>query len=148
MANANRIVLSSKYGRRFEDIAEAADLKPGMALTRLSTGKVDQYTGGLGHVEGVKVAIEDALNGKDIGTAYAAGDTVPYIIPLPGDTLQILVKDGQTIAVGDKLRREALTGLWIEVADADTDVAQFEAIEAVSPSGADDHVACICIATS
>jgi hypothetical protein len=82
------------------------------------------------------IAIEDALQGNTVDDAYAIGDKVFTYQAVAGDHLQVLVKDGETIAVADLLVVEGGgSGLFVEAAGTET-AYQVKALEAVSPSGA------------
>lgn len=48
-------------------------------------------------------AIEDALQGKEIGDTYAVSSQVQYIAAQPGDEVYAVLKDGQNVARGSYL---------------------------------------------
>ena len=82
------------------------------------------------------IAIEDALQGNTVDDAYAVGDIVFTYQAVAGDHLQVLVKDGETIAVADNLVVVGSgSGLFEKAAGSET-AYQVKALEAVSPSGA------------
>ena len=129
-------------GPHFEFPATDAAIQPGMALTLLSTGKVDAYTGAaLDETHLVMIALEDALQGRNIDQTYATDDPVMCIIPRPGDQLQILVDTAETVVIGSRLQMEAATGMFVVNATG-ADEVQFVALEA-SASGSDRHVAAV-----
>jgi len=82
MASPKTILLKGA-GRHEEYPADAA-LKPGHLLILNATGEVLKHatSGGVGEC---MIAKEDALQGKTIADAYAAGDIVMVDIPAPGD---------------------------------------------------------------
>ena len=147
-ATANTIRINAD-GRNFEYYANTADVSPGMALTvvydgsdtRLETKPFFQTDNA---VIRKCIALENALVGEDVTTVYAIGSVVSVLQPLPGDQVALLIKDGQTIAVGDYVKPNGTAddGTFVEVA-ADTDEAWAQAIEAKSPSGSNDL--CICV---
>lgn len=142
MADNLTIVLKGK-GHYDEGEADGA-ISPGMAVELAADGKYDAQVAAQAAAlkQGLKVALEDALQGKTVADAYAAGDRLFFYSPLPGDHIQVLVKDGQTIAVGDSLVVEGGTsGLFVEAAGTETKF-QLEALEAVSPSGS--NLLCKC----
>ena len=137
----NRIVLSgSPYGAFGENNAGAA-LSPGMIIELQADGDVNPMVSAIGEaVKGeVLVAVEDALQGKSIDDAYASGSKVQWYRPLPGDEINVLVKDGETIAIADDLVVEASSGLLVEAAGTEARY-MFKALEALSPSGANGFV--------
>ncbi len=142
MGVENRIVLKHK-GHHDEGEADAT-ISPGMAIHRAADGlydpdpraQADALKGGL------KIAKEDALQGKTIDDNYVDGDIVFWYVPLPGDHIHVLVKSGEDIAVGDLLITEGGgSGLFIEAA-AQTK-HQLQALESTGGAlGANDHVVC------
>jgi len=147
-ATANTIRVNAD-GKHFEYPANTANVKPGMCLSIVYDGsdarlEAKEFTQTDLAVVRKCIALENALVGLDITTGYAAGDIVSVLQPLPGDQVQILVKDGETIATGDYLKPNGTAddGTFVEVS-ADTDEAWVQAIEAKSPSGSNDH--CICV---
>lgn len=86
-----------------------------------NTGTGTGTTGGRGNV---KVAKEDALQGKTVDDAYASGDNIFVHVALPGDRLQVLVASGQTVAKNAGLSA-GTNGKWT----VDTTLAAVEALE-------------------
>lgn len=71
-----------------------------------------------------------------IDTAYAVGDTVRFIRPLPGDEFLAFVKSGQTVTKGGLMAPDA-TGKFIVAAAG----ATVEALDASTGAlGADTHI--------
>lgn len=132
MRSDNTILLNGK-GHHDEGVADTA-IRPGTAITLASDNKYDEATGVQATLlkGGLKIAKEDGLRGKTVDDAYAANDIVQFYIPVPGDRLNVLVKTGADIDVGDKLIVEGGgSGLWIEAAGTE---ARFQA-EALEDSG-------------
>lgn len=142
-ASHNTIVLKGK-GHYGEGEANSA-ISPGMAVALAADGKFDQPAATQANLlkeSSFKIAREDSLQGNTIDDAYADTDRLLWYHALPGDELNVLVKAAQTIAVGDKLIVEgAGSGLFIEAAGTETRY-QLEALEALSPVGANGFVAC------
>jgi len=88
-------------GRQEERVAHAA-LSPGHLIEVISTGKV-QKNATEGAACAPLFAIEDALQGNDVDTAYAAADPVQYVHALPGDEVNALMQAGPAYAVGEKV---------------------------------------------
>ena len=111
---------------------------PGEAIELAADGNYDPTASS--QAEALKqgmppVLIEDALQGNIVTTQYSASSKSFFYQAIAGDHIQILVKDGETIAIGDKLVVEGGgSGLWVEAAGTET-AYQVKAIEAVSPSG-------------
>jgi len=79
-------------------------IKPGHLLERTSaaaaTVKVHATAGGVAQR---LFAVENDLYGKEIGDSYSAADKVFFINALPGDQINALIANGESIAIGDKL---------------------------------------------
>jgi hypothetical protein len=84
-------------------------------------------------------AMEDALQGKIVSQLYASADIVTCGLPAVGTVMNMLIKDGETITIGEELvsggdgtlkaaDNLASSGLLLPV------IAR--AVEAISPSGA------------
>jgi hypothetical protein len=133
----NQIVL--KGSNHYDEGTLAAAVSPGQAVELQPTSKFDQVQASQAEAlkQGIPlVAIEDGLQGKTVDDAYSSGDIVFTYQPIAGDHVQVLVKDGQVIAIGDKLVVEgAGSGLWLGITGSEA-VYQVKALEAVSPSGA------------
>ena len=114
-ASHNRIVLKGRCHHK-EGVADSA-ISPGMDIAMAPDGKFDPNQAKRGAAAGpVMIAKEDGLQGKSIDDAYATADIVFYYMPSSGDEVNLLVKDGQTIAVGDLLIGDGGgTGLWVEL---------------------------------
>lgn len=99
---------------RYEALA-AGTIKPGHLVKLGSAGTLTANA-----TAGVKcemaVAVEDALQGNDIADSYSSADLVQYNIFRPGDCCYLRLKNGENVAVGDKL-----------VAAAGGEVAEFKA---------------------
>lgn len=86
------------------------------------------------------VALENQLDGSGITDAYADAETVTIANCKPGDVVQMIIKDGETIAIGDFLE-SAGDGTLQEITafDAGTPapagIPVAVALEAASPSG-------------
>ena len=94
----NTIKLKS-YLDIFNEYEANAAITPGMLVELMSTGKVRAHATAGGNA--VKsFAIEDALQGKDIDDAYAAGDNVRCWNAIPGDEVYAILADDETATVG------------------------------------------------
>jgi hypothetical protein len=100
---ANTILLKS--GRDGEPLPKEAKadaaITPGHLIERTSTG-VKKHASAGGMAYGC-FAIEDSLQGNEIGDDYATGSRVRWIHAGPGDEVQAWLAQGETVAVGDGL---------------------------------------------
>jgi len=87
---------------RDEAIANAA-ITPGHLIELMSTGKVKVHATAGGPVKGAFFAVEDELQGNEIGTAYSSGDLVQYNHFRAGDRVYALLANGNNVAIGDLL---------------------------------------------
>lgn len=111
-----RIVLKGE-GHQIEPVlATGVTPKPGQCITINSSGEAILHTSGAtGNPEEVIVVVENNLVGKTIDDAYVAGDKALAYIPQAGDELQVLVKSGENIAVGDIGIIETTSGKTIKL---------------------------------
>lgn len=85
-----------------EWVANAA-ITPGMLVELMSTNKVRAHADERGNVCPPMFALEDELQGKSITDAYVAGDKVQCWVAQRGEEVYALLKDGENVAIGDKL---------------------------------------------
>ena len=88
-------------GLRKEALANGA-VTPGHLLQLESTGKVASHASAGGNAARA-FAVEDDLQGKEIGDDYATGEQVLYCIFRPGEEVYALIADGENISIGDYL---------------------------------------------
>lgn len=119
VTSRNTIVVSVDPRGRFHEgtLASGQTPKPGTVVCQASDGTWSVGTPG-GTISGssapLTVVLEDALQGKSVGDAYADGSHVFLYDPANGEDLMMIVKDisgtGDTHAVGDLLSVDAATG--------------------------------------
>lgn len=85
-----------------EHVANAA-ITPGHLIEIMSTGKVRKHATAGGNAAPKMFALEDELQGKGIDDAYAADDPVQCWITQPGERVNAILKDGETVVIGDLL---------------------------------------------
>lgn len=144
-SSENTILVRGNRGAKREAPAGEAGIYPGMGLSFQTDGDVVKQAAAVG--EAIKsaeiIAVEDMIQGATVTTVYTAAMPVFYYVPQPGDIINILVKDGETIAIGDKLVPEGGgTGLYVEAAGTEARYPWI-AMEAVSPSGANGLIKCM-----
>lgn len=125
-------------GVRQEAVANAA-ITPGHLIELMSTSKVRVHASA-GQPCLPMFAVENDLEGKEIGDAYAAADMVQYCHFGSGDVVYALIANGQDIAVGDKLE-SAGTGALRKYAASSAGAVEYPlsivgvALDAVDMSG-------------
>jgi hypothetical protein len=85
-----------------EGIAAAA-LSPGHLLEFSTTAKKVQKHSVYGGLSMKAFALEDALQGKNVDTAFASDDVVPYYVPAPFEEINALLAHGTSYARNDFL---------------------------------------------
>ncbi len=81
-----------------------AAITPGHLIQIDSTaGKVKKHASS-GQPAASMFAIEDSLQGNEIGDAYSAGDRVQYVHARPGDEIYAWLKAGENVSRGDYLQ--------------------------------------------
>jgi len=100
MSTENRIHLIGDFRR--EEALAAAELYPGHLVEFTSAGKLQKHSTAGGVAERI-VAIEDALQGNTISTAYAAAALVSANVEQPGNQVQMFLAAGANVAIGAKL---------------------------------------------
>lgn len=142
MATERRIVLKAPdtydLGRGEADGA----ILPGEMIELAADGKYDRLASSkaeaLKGAAGLKIAVEDALQGRTVDDAYADGDQVFFYEPKNGDHLLVLVASGENIAVGDTLvPTGGGDGKFEEAGGSETRYA-FEALESTGGALAAD----------
>lgn len=79
-----------------------AGITPGDLIEVMSTGKVREHATAGGNAQRA-FAIEDDLQGKEIGDAYVATDRVQYLVCRRGDEIMARLKASQNVVIGDFL---------------------------------------------
>jgi hypothetical protein len=102
----NTIILKD-YLHVFEEYEAAAALSPGMLVELTTAGKIQKHSGA-GRTALPMFPIEDALQGKTIRDAYAAGDKVRVWIPQRGDIVYGLLADEESVVIGDYVESNGL----------------------------------------
>ena len=98
---SNTIKLKN-YSDVFEEYKAHAAITPGHLIELNSDNEVQVHVTEDGNVLPM-FALEDSLQGNGIDDAYAAGDMVQVWIPGRGDIVNAILKDEETIVIGDFL---------------------------------------------
>src|SRR5574343_48912 len=99
---ANTIVLKGDPLQK--ERAAGGAITPGHLCLVNSLNKIVVHPTAGGNFLGA-VAIEDALQGRDIDDAYASGEVTQYVVVRPGDEFTGIFTTSQVIFVGDVLER-------------------------------------------
>jgi hypothetical protein len=103
---AKQTIMLKKHADVYEEFVAHEAIIPGALVELNSDNEVLNHDTAQGSVVPPMFAIEDALQGKGIGDDYAAGDQVRVWIPGRGDQVNALLKDEQTIVIGDFLESD------------------------------------------
>lgn len=131
--NPSRIVLVGDNYRHEEAYAQAA-LTPGHLVELTATGKVQKHSVAGGPAECL-FAIEDALQGRGINTAYAANELVSLAIPRKGDVVYVWLSGGESADPSEYLTSNG-DGTF-KVASS-TDIRLLKPLETVDASDSND----------
>lgn len=114
---------------------------PGMLVNLDADGEFQLLPTG-GGASSFFIADMNVIEQKSATEALTIGDMASAFVPEVGCTYNLVLKDGQTIAVGDPLTSEANTGLVVKatLTGATPDTVMFVAEEALSPSGANGRI--------
>ncbi len=106
-----------KHADVIEEFTAHAAITPGMLLQLNSDNEVLAHSTGGGNVTPIMFALEDELRGKGIDDDYAAGDQVQVWIPGRGDWVYALLRDEQTITIGEVVESDGVGRVQSHVAD-------------------------------
>lgn len=112
-----------KYSDVIEEHVAAAGLVPGMLLEITTAGKVRKHSRMFGNVMPM-FALEDELQGKEIGDAFVTNDRVQCWIPNRGDVVLAILFDGQSVEIGDLVISHGDGYLMKYIASDDSDYTQ------------------------
>lgn len=87
---------------RHEEAIGSGAITPGMLLESTSTDLVKAHVTEGGRAERL-VAIEDALQGRAVGTNYDSGDLVSFAVVEPGTEMAMLIASGEAGNIGDEV---------------------------------------------
>ena len=99
---AKNTIKVKKYGDHVEEIAAGGTITPGMLIAEGSAGTVTVHSSAGANALPM-FALEDELQGNGVDDDYSSGDRVQCWYPYRGDQVYALLKDGETIVVGDLL---------------------------------------------
>lgn len=132
-----KIMLEGGDKPRIAEYEADAAITPGHVIYFMSTGKVAVHAVAGGSVVPLMVALENSLVGKTIADAYTAGDRVQVWFPQRGDIALMRIKNGENIAVADKLESGAAGELRKLVADTSVGTIALDCIIGQALTAAD-----------
>jgi hypothetical protein len=98
MGAQNTIMVNADNAKR-EEATAAAIITPGNLLERTSSDTVQKHsTAGSTNIK--MFAVENDLVGNDINDNYAASEQVQYIHAVPGNLINGILADGETVVGG------------------------------------------------
>lgn len=100
MSTENRIHLIGDWRR--EEALAAEIIKPGYLIEETSAEKYQAHSTEGGRAERI-VADIDTLQGNGLSDSYAVGDLVAACVENPGNEVQMFLKSGENVVVGDEL---------------------------------------------
>lgn len=142
------ISIKTLYSLLKEGKASGA-ITPGHMLERTSTADTVKSHAVAGQMTRL-YAVEDELQGHEIGDAYTTANRVFFKAFLPGDEVYALIANGEDISIGDRLTSNGDGTLKKAAADSSGTVAEdeiaaiaLEAVDMSDSSGADPSGRCI-----
>lgn len=124
---AKNTIKLKKYLDIINEREAAGTITPGHLVELTSAGKVQAHSTAGGNA--VKdVALEDELQGKGITETYTTGNQVQVWSAVPGEEAYMILKDGETVVIGDFLESAGDGTLQKHTSD----VESFESNEAGS----------------
>jgi len=139
MARVNTIIVWSNMPTR-KTIIGSGTIKPGMLLDRSGAVVIAHGSAGV-RANVIRIAEEDELQGKEVGDSYASGAQVITRALLPGDEVNVLLRDGQDIAAGDGLVSNGDGTVRIVDTDEFPDFIALEALDlSATANTTDQHI--------
>lgn len=100
-----------------EELVAVAAITPGMLVEITSADKVQKHSSA-GQSASPMFAVEDELQGDEIGTDYDANALCQFNVFRSGDQVYAILHDGQNVAIGDKLESAGNGKLQKHTADS------------------------------
>jgi len=126
---------------RHEEFVAAGVVRPGDLIKMDSDGKVVKHASAGGYAERL-FALEDALQGKEIGDSYAADDVVGAVVAQPGDVVYAWLSWGENVTKGDTLVSNG-DGALKKLSSTDKPIAiALETLNLADSESADERIRC------
>jgi len=142
-----RTILANGNGRRSEGLLTAVAVPPGTLLERVAgaaTFQAQSVAEAAGTYPEKMIAMEDYLQGKEVGTSYTASTRVQIYHAQSGDEVYMMVEDGEDIAIGDILTANGTNGTLKE-RDTGTNPGFAYALEALDLSASANTADGLCL---
>ena len=97
------IVLKGDPLQKEGKVNTGSTVYPGMLLDYVTNDATIRPHPNSGQNAAAMVAIENSLEGEEVGDSYAADDQYQYVHLRPGDEFLALIADGQNVSFGDFL---------------------------------------------
>lgn len=94
--------IHNKGDWRHEEAVASKAVSPGMLCEIVTDGRVQYHSTQGGRAERL-VAVEDALQGRGVATAYSVGDQVMLSVVEPGTVMNMLIAAGQNADPGEEV---------------------------------------------
>ena len=142
----NTILLKGE-NPNIEEIEANAAITPGMLVEEMTTGLLRAHATRNGNAAAM-FALENELEGEEIGDNYAAGERVRVWHPQKGDQVYALLADGESVVIGDMLGSNG-DGFLKEIKGGDSATEDLpasivakakEAVDRSTSSGGDTNV--------
>jgi len=132
--------------KKYQDIvierAAGGTITPGMLLSLGSANTVVAHATASGNATPKMFALEDELQGNEIGDDYSSGNLVFVWVCQPGEVAYAILKDGESVSIGDPvesagdgtLQAMALDSTGVYYTEQIVGIA-FEALDLTGSSG-------------
>lgn len=117
MGSEKAVIIKGGDNSLREEFKAGGIITPGQLLYINSAGAVLRHNAAVG-VQSALFANIDFPQGNDIDDNYASGEQVQCIHALPGDVINCLLKDGETVVVGSKVESAGDGDMQLYVADS------------------------------
>lgn len=124
---------------RQEEFTAGGAITPGHLIKVNSANAAVVHATDGGYAEKI-FAVEDALQGNPITTAYASGDKVSAIIAAPGDVIYAWLAGGETAVIGSLLSSNGDGTLAVEGASGVVLAVAIEAVDASDSNDVDERI--------
>lgn len=127
-------IILKNYLNIFEEYLAGGTIYPGQFLLMSAADTVVAHNDDAPANQIPMVAVEDALQGRDINDAYVTADPVKVFIPQRGDEVYAILADGENVAVGAFLESNG-TGYLQAVTTGKAVAMALEALDLSGSSG-------------
>ena len=112
---------------------------PGMCVEYVTNDTTIQAHSTSDSLDGVMVAVENSLEGQEVGTTYSTSDQVQFMHFRPGDEFLAFIKTGQVITFGDRLLSNG-DGYWKKETGGESFAVEAGKVQALEASAAGNEL--------